>query len=159
MEPRRSRREGQGPGELAAPNSIAVSPDGTVSVFDFGKAALVRFDSMGGVLEQHPTSMYPVVLQPRHMLGTRDGTLFASLIDPVDENTFRYALRLVTPLDTVLIAALPSAQEVLAYARTYNSLEGRAGAAVLAVSILSIVTLTALIYLIGSRILPADLFP
>jgi hypothetical protein len=39
------------------------------------------------------------------MLGTRDGTLFASLIDPVDENTFRYALRLVTPLDTVLIAA------------------------------------------------------
>jgi hypothetical protein len=59
----------------------------------------------------------------------------------------------------VLIAALPSAQEVLAYARAYNSLEGRAGAAVLAVSILSIVTLTALIYLIGSRILPADLFP
>lgn len=59
----------------------------------------------------------------------------------------------------VLIAALPSAQEVLAYARSYNSFEGRAAAAVLAISILSVITVTALIYLIGSRILPPDLFP
>jgi hypothetical protein len=59
----------------------------------------------------------------------------------------------------VLIAALPSAQEVLAYARAYNSFEGKAAAAVLAVSILSVITVTALIYLIGNRILPPDLFP
>jgi predicted permease len=59
----------------------------------------------------------------------------------------------------VLIAALPSAQEILDYARSYNAFEGKAAAAVLAISILSIITLTALIYLIGSRILPPDLFP
>jgi predicted permease len=59
----------------------------------------------------------------------------------------------------VIIAALPSAQEVLAYARSYNTFEGKAAAAVLAISILSVITLTALIYLIGSRILPPDLFP
>jgi predicted permease len=59
----------------------------------------------------------------------------------------------------VLIAALPSAQEVLGYARTYNTFEGKAAAAVLAISILSVITVSVLIYLIGSRILPADLFP
>jgi malonate transporter len=59
----------------------------------------------------------------------------------------------------VLIAALPSAPEVLAYARSYNVYEGKAAAGVLAVSILSLITLGALIYLIGNRILPPDLFP
>lgn len=59
----------------------------------------------------------------------------------------------------VLIAALPPAHEVLAYARSYNTFEGKGAAAVLAMSILSVVTVTALIYLIGNRILPPDLFP
>ena len=59
----------------------------------------------------------------------------------------------------VLIAALPSAPEVIATARSYNALDGRAGQLVLAITALSVVTLTALVYLIGNRILPADLFP
>ena len=59
----------------------------------------------------------------------------------------------------VLVAALPSAPEVLAYARKYNVFEGKAAPAAFIISALSVVTLTALIYLIGNRILPADLFP
>ncbi len=59
----------------------------------------------------------------------------------------------------VLIAALPAAPEVIGIARNYSALDGRAGQFVLAITALSIVTLTALVYLIGNRILPADLFP
>lgn len=59
----------------------------------------------------------------------------------------------------VFIAALPSAPDVIAYARSYGTLEGKAASAVFAISALSVVTLIVLIYLIGNRILPADLFP
>jgi hypothetical protein len=48
---------------------------------------------------------------------------------------------------------------VIAYARHYSALDGRAGQFVLAITGLSVVTLTALVYLIGNRILPPDLFP
>ena len=59
----------------------------------------------------------------------------------------------------VLVAALPAAPEVIAHARTYGAIESRAGQFVLAITALSVVTLTALVYLIGNRILPPDLFP
>src|SRR5690606_7454703 len=45
-------REGGGPGELQWPFNMSVAPDGTVSVYDAGKHALVRFGPDGEVLDE-----------------------------------------------------------------------------------------------------------
>jgi len=45
-------REGGGPGELQMPGQLAVTADGVVAVQDWGKHALVRWDSAGQPIEQ-----------------------------------------------------------------------------------------------------------
>jgi len=50
-------REGGGPGEMQFPGALTVAPNGLVSVFDFSKQALVRFDSRGTPLAQIPISV------------------------------------------------------------------------------------------------------
>lgn len=45
-------REGGGPGELTWPSNMSVALDGTVSVYDFGKRALVRFGPGGEILDE-----------------------------------------------------------------------------------------------------------
>lgn len=40
-------RQGEGPGELESPSSLAIRSDGTVAVFDFGRMALVTFEPDG----------------------------------------------------------------------------------------------------------------
>ncbi len=51
--------EGGGPSEFRNPAALWVTPDGIVSVYDFGKGAVVRFDAEGGVLPQVPVARPP----------------------------------------------------------------------------------------------------
>jgi len=67
-------REGDGPGELHFPFAIAVSSDGSVSVVDLGKGALVRFDSTGSPLDQEPLA-YPYLVDPAYSDGLLVGLL------------------------------------------------------------------------------------
>lgn len=59
----------------------------------------------------------------------------------------------------VLLAALPTATNVFVIAQQYGVWVQRASASVLITTCLSVVTVTALLYLIRNGILPADLFP
>ena len=59
----------------------------------------------------------------------------------------------------VLLAGLPTAANVFVIAQQYDVWVQRASASVLLTTVLSVVTVTALLYLIKSGILPPDLFP
>ncbi|MEO3999279.1 AEC family transporter [Mesorhizobium sp. CAU 1732] len=59
----------------------------------------------------------------------------------------------------VLLAALPTATNVFVIAQQYGVWVQRASASVLVTTLLSVGTVTALLYLIKSGILPPDLFP
>ncbi|TYR35209.1 AEC family transporter [Mesorhizobium microcysteis] len=59
----------------------------------------------------------------------------------------------------VLLAALPTATNVFVIAQQYNVWVQRASASLLLTTVLSVVTLTVLLYLIRSGIMPPDLFP
>lgn len=59
----------------------------------------------------------------------------------------------------VLLAALPTATNVFVIAQQYDVWVQRASASVLLTTVLSVATVTALLYLIRSGVLPPDLFP
>lgn len=59
----------------------------------------------------------------------------------------------------VLLAALPTATNVFVIAQQYDVWVQRASASVLLTTVLSVVSVTTLLYLIKSGILPPDLFP
>lgn len=98
-------REGEGPGEMSNPASLAVAPDGSVSIFDYGRGGLVRFGPDGEPLSPVPFAFYPWPGQPRHLAYSGDALLVASQVfEPVETATFRYALQRVSEMDTTLIA-------------------------------------------------------
>lgn len=59
----------------------------------------------------------------------------------------------------IMLAALPTATNVFVIAQQYDVWVQRASASVLVNTMLSVVTLTVILYLIVNRIMPADLFP
>jgi malonate transporter len=59
----------------------------------------------------------------------------------------------------VLLAALPTATNVFVIAQQYGVWVERASASVLITTVLSVFTVTGLLYLIKSGLLPPDLFP
>ncbi|MCO5148271.1 MAG: AEC family transporter, partial [Aquamicrobium sp.] len=59
----------------------------------------------------------------------------------------------------IMLAALPTATNVFVIAQQYDVWVQRASASVLVNTVLSVVTLTVVLYLIVNRIMPADLFP
>src|SRR5690606_9972758 len=59
----------------------------------------------------------------------------------------------------VLLAALPTATNVFVIGQQYGVWQERASAAVLITTVLSVATLTILLYLIKSGLLPGDPFP
>ncbi len=59
----------------------------------------------------------------------------------------------------VLLAALPTATNVFVIAQQYNVWINRASASILVTTVLSVFTVTALLYLIKNNILPPDLYP
>ena len=95
---------GEGPGEISMAASLAVSSEGTVSVFDFGKGGLVRFGPDGESLPNLPFPFFPWPGTTRHVAETAEGFLVATMATPLVENTFRHALQLISGRDTVFIA-------------------------------------------------------
>jgi predicted permease len=59
----------------------------------------------------------------------------------------------------VLLAALPTATNVFVIAQQYNVWVQRASASILLTTLISVGTVTALLYMIRSGVLPPDLFP
>lgn len=59
----------------------------------------------------------------------------------------------------VLLAALPTATNVFVIAQQYDVWVQRASTSILVTTVLSVLSLTALLYAIGFGLLPADLFP
>ncbi len=98
-------REGQGPGELLFPASITVSTDGTVSVFDYGRGGLVRFDVDGSPLGVQEMWLGPWPGQNRHMASTSEGLVVAAMAVSPEPDHFRYAIRRIAGADTVVLAA------------------------------------------------------
>lgn len=95
---------GEGPGEISMGGSLAVSPGGTVSIFDYGKGGLVRFDPAGDPLTTVPFRFYPWPGTTRHFAEIEDGYLVATMANPIQENTFRHALQFVSETDTLVVA-------------------------------------------------------
>ncbi|UCG85175.1 MAG: 6-bladed beta-propeller [Gemmatimonadota bacterium] len=97
---------GGGPGELRAPGSISVSSDGEVSVFDFGKGSLVRFDARGGVENEQPFPLFPTPNLQRHFSRLRDTTLVSSSTSPMEPGDLIQSLRQIVGSDTSVLAQL-----------------------------------------------------
>ena len=95
---------GEGPGEISMGGSLAVSPGGTVSIFDYGKGGLVRFDPAGNPLSTVPFRFFPWPQTTRHVAETEGGYLVATMANPIQENTFRHALQFVSETDTLVVA-------------------------------------------------------
>lgn len=105
-------QQGGGPGEVERPSTLSVTADGTASVFDYGKSALVRWDSAGQVLSELRFPHPPMALGPHHAL-LEDGFLVAT--GGLDEEGRRaHRLLRVTGRDTTVLASIPqpSAQSV-----------------------------------------------
>jgi hypothetical protein len=100
---------GGGPGELLSPGSIAVSPDGAVAVFDYGKGGLVRFDGNGEVMDEQPFPLFPTptAYPQRHISQFRDTTLVSTSTSPMEAGRLTQMLRQIVDSDTLLLAELP----------------------------------------------------
>ena len=59
----------------------------------------------------------------------------------------------------MLMAALPPALNVFVMARHYNAYVERASSAILMGTLVSMITLTTLMFLVANAMIPADLFP
>jgi hypothetical protein len=71
---------GGGPGEVKEPGALSVTPDGAVTIFDFGKGALVRFAADGAVLPEEAFLHFPFNRQ-RHFAVTSGGVIVSSWPD------------------------------------------------------------------------------
>ena len=105
---------GGGPGELQAPGSFSVSPDGAVAVFDFGKGHLVRFDEEGGVDVEQPFTLYPTPNDQRHFSQFRDTILVSNSTSPMEPGELIQRLRQIVGSDTLLLQELPLPKPVMA---------------------------------------------
>lgn len=102
-------REGEGPGELSFPASLAVSPGGEVSVFDYGKGgtagkrAIVPYAADGTILDRTPLSLPPPNSR-RHIAGFGSGMLALGTAPGSSDDVTRNVLRLIQGRDTVEVA-------------------------------------------------------
>lgn len=103
--------EGGGPGEMQRPASLSVTSSGEVSVFDYGKMALVRWDTTGRPLSQLPFP-HPPMLGGRHHALTGDGYMVSTwgLVDGERANR----LIAVSGEDTTRIAVAPQPEHGVA---------------------------------------------
>lgn len=94
---------GEGPGELSRPASLAVGGAGELAVFDFGKSALVRFDSAGGAAPAQPFPFYPPVGGGRHFRPSPTGVFVTAMLPGAPEGSFNHGLRHISVGDTILL--------------------------------------------------------
>ncbi|MGI9628839.1 MAG: hypothetical protein ACR2QM_18535 [Longimicrobiales bacterium] len=97
--------EGEGPGELQFPSGVSVAADGTISVFDFGKGALVRFGSDQSIRPQAAFQDLPVPVGQRHFVDLVDRMVVST--SRVIDSGREYVLKDMAAEDTVLIGSLP----------------------------------------------------
>lgn len=95
---------GEGPGEISLAGSLAVSPAGTVSIFDFARGVLVQFGPEGNFLRNFPFRFFPWAGAKKHVAETADGFLVATMASPLEENTSRHALQFIAENDTTVVA-------------------------------------------------------
>ncbi len=102
--------EGGGPGEFGYPAGLQVSPDGQVSVVDYGKGALVRFDPDRRPIAELPYQQFGF---PYSGIQVQGDTVYLDTNRP-RENSAVWALRRFSPRDSVTIAelVLPSSGEL-----------------------------------------------
>ncbi len=100
---------GGGPGEFQSPGSFAVSPDGAVAVFDYGKGGLVRFDGNGEVMDEQPFPLFPTptATPQRHFSQFRDTTLVSTSTSPMEADSLTQMLLQIVDSDTLVLAELP----------------------------------------------------
>ena len=105
---------GEGPGELSSPWDLAVSPDGGVSVFDFGKRGLVQFSPDGTYSGLQPFRFTPAPDIPRYFEVHSEAIVVLARLPIEDEERVTHALLLVQNGDTTSIAAwdVPQSQMV-----------------------------------------------
>lgn len=92
---------GEGPGEIVAPGSLVVSPEGMARVFDYGKGALVGFDAMGAPLPAQPFLVYPRPTGGRHIGASVEGLYAAAMLPRDEADGSGYVLKLHQGADTV----------------------------------------------------------
>lgn len=104
-------REGGGPGEFRFPGSLTVDAWGSITVYDFGQRAWIRFDSSGAFLDQSP--------EPRAVTGpvhaTSGGRVFAARHRDADTGEVDLAIYRAVPGDTteMLRVSLPEPRSIM----------------------------------------------
>jgi hypothetical protein len=95
-------RKGGGPGEIDFPSTMDVAADGTISVRDISKPALVQWDSAGELLSAEPLTI------PLYSRFARVGdALVAPLAEPrSEEGVMRERLSVMRAADTSHVAVL-----------------------------------------------------
>ena len=97
-------RRGGGPGEIEIGDELSVGPDGVVSLYDYAKTALVRFDSAGTPL--------PLVRPPRDSVGNPTGIARATpeglawVVRRNEGDSLQRQLRIAVGRDTNTVASL-----------------------------------------------------
>lgn len=117
-------------------------------------AAPCALFAMGVTLALRPLKRVPVELAPISVLKL--------IVHPLLCYVVLSAIGDFSPVwvySAMLLAALPTATNVFVIAQQYDTWVQRASASVLITTVLSIGTITTLLYLIRSGVLPPDLFP
>ncbi len=96
---------GGGPGELQFPSSLSMQADGSVSVFDFAKRALVRWSGNGDVL---PEIRWDEARGFPNGRSTALGDTVAFQVSGTDTLQQVSSIRLMTPLDTMDVDSVVS---------------------------------------------------
>ena len=107
---------GGGPGEILGGNSVAADRMGGVAVFDWKKAALVRFDSVGAVLPELPLADMPIRAWEPHVAFAGGGVAVWKQEEFVGQERRQVVLRFLTNQDTVtLVTASPTVSRTAAF--------------------------------------------
>jgi hypothetical protein len=102
-------RSGSGPGEIEHPAAMSISNDGSITVLDYGKMALVSWDPDGAVLPERRLNFAAMKRFPTGMVRALGDTvlLLASGADSINRVTW---LMQLTGSDTLSIDSLKSPQ-------------------------------------------------
>jgi len=137
--------------------ALKVQPPAAIStMIDYlaGAAAPCALFAMGVTLALRPLRRMPREILPISLLKLVVHPLLAYVVLSLAGN-----FDPVWVWSAVLLAALPTATNVYVIADQYGVWVERASATILVTTILSVVTVTALLYAIKSGALPPDLFP
>lgn len=99
-------RAGGGPGEFGFPSDLAVTPEGTIAVYDFARRGLLFFSPDGSVLPVRPL---PGVLQRKFRLSNEGVAGVFAQTDP-STGSMVHDLLIIAEADTTILASRPQAE-------------------------------------------------